>query len=377
MDWKVPFSELKIEEDEIREVENVLKSGWLSFGQKTSEFERCLSETLKIKYAIAVSNGTSALHLGLKAVDINPGDEVLVPSLTFVASANSVLTVGAKPVFCDITGHNDLTISCEEIEKKISHRTKAIMAVHYAGYPCNMERIMEIAKVKKLKVIEDSAHAPAVPYNDKYLGCIGDVGCFSFFANKNMSTGEGGMIAVSNKKYADYIRLMRSHGMTTTTLDRFKGHSYTYDVVTYGFNYRITEIQSAIGTMQLKKIKSINNIRKKLAAEYVNRLKGLDIIIPFKDFNGSSAYHIFPILVKNKEVRNDLIKRIKDAGIQCSIHYPPIHLFSYYRDKFNSKEGDLPLTEDVADRLITLPLFNTMTIDQIDYVVSSIKKILN
>lgn len=378
MKWKVMLSDIDLGEEEINAVVEVLKSKWLSMGLVTQKFEQEFAKYLGVKYAFAVSSGTAALHIACRVLGIREGDEVIVPSLTFVATANAVLYCGAKPVFADITSLDNFNISPDDIQEKITNKTKAIIVVHYGGYPCDMRAIMEIAEDYKLKVIEDSAHAIGAEYEGKKCGTFGDVGCFSFFANKNLVTGEGGMIVTNDDKLAEKIRIIRSHGMTALTWDRFKGHSYTYDVVDLGYNYRLTEIASALGLIQLKKLDKNNEKRKKIVEEYIKKLKKFsEIYIPFKNFKGKSSYHILPILLTENIDRFEFMKRLREKGIQTSVHYPPIHLFTYYRRLFGFREGILPKTEYVGKHEVTLPLHPLMKGEDIEYVVGCIGEIIN
>jgi dTDP-4-amino-4,6-dideoxygalactose transaminase len=347
-------------------------------GKTTEEFEERFSKMLGVRYAFAVSSGTAALHLAHLALGIGKADEVICPSLTFVAVSNSILYTGAKPVFADIYSKRELTISPPDIKRKVTSKTKAITVMHYGGYPCRMDEIMTIAKEKKLKVIEDCAHAPLGEYKEKKLGTIGDVGCFSFFPNKNMTTGEGGMVITNDKSLAQRIRLMRSHGMTAISWDKYKGHSYSYDVASIGFNYRIDEIRSALGISQLSRLKYNNEKRKKLTEMYQNNLKDInELIIPFKNFTGKSSYHLFAIILNSTRItRNKFIEKLMKGGIQASIHYPPVHLFSYYRKKFGYNRGDLPLTEETSQGLVTLPLHPLLKRKDIEYIVSKVRIIL-
>ena len=377
MKWKVMLSDIDLGEEEINAVVEVLKSKWLSMGPVTQKFEQEFAKYLGVKYAFAVSSGTAALHIACRVLGIREGDEVIVPSLTFVATANAVLYCGAKPVFADITSLDNFNISPDDIQEKITNKTKAIIVVHYGGYPCDMRAIMEIAEDYKLKVIEDSAHAIGAEYEGQKCGTFGDIGCFSFFANKNLVTGEGGMIVTNDDKLAEKIKIIRSHGMTALTWDRFKGHSYTYDVVDLGYNYRLTEIASALGLIQLKKLDKNNEKRKKIVEEYVKKLKKFsEIHIPFKNFKGKSSYHIFPILLTENIDRFEFMKRLREKGIQTSIHYPPIHLFTYYRRVFGFKEGMLPKTEFVSKHEVTLPLHPLMTKDDVEYIINCITEVL-
>jgi len=378
MKWRVMLSDIDLDDEEINAVVNVLKSKWLSMGPITQKFEQEFAKYLGIKHAFAVSNGTAALHLALKALNIRQGDEVIVPSLTFVATANVILYCNAKPVFADIISFDNFNVSPEDIQEKITNKTKAIIVVHYAGYPCDMKAIIEIAEDYKLKVIEDSAHAIGAEYKGKKCGTIGDIGCFSFFANKNLITGEGGMIVTNDDKLAERIKILRSHGMTSLTWDRYSGHSYTYDVVDLGHNYRLNEIASAIGLIQLKKLEKNNKKRKELVMEYRKRLKGFELIsIPFKKFGEKSSYHIFPILLSEEIDRFEFMQKLREKGIQTSIHYPPIHLFTYYRKLFGFKEGILPKTEYVGKHEVTLPLHPLMTKNDIEFICKIIKNNLS
>ena len=377
MSWKIPLSDIDLDEEEIEEVVKVLKSKWLSMGPVTQEFEEKFSNYLGVKYAFGVSSGTAALHIAHKVIGIEQGDEVIVPSLTFVATANSVLYCGAKSVFADITSLDDFNISPDDILEKITNKTKAITIVHYGGYPCDMNAIMEIAEDHNLKVIEDAAHAPGAEYKGKKCGIIGDVGCFSFFANKNLVTGEGGMLVTNDDALAEKIRIMRSHGMTTLTWDRHKGHAHSYDVVDLGFNYRINEMASAIGLVQLKKLNKNNEERRRIVEEYRKRLEDISgFSVPFKEYKEKSSYHIFPVLLSVDVSRGEFIDKLKEKGIQTSIHYPPIHLFTYYRKILGFREGMLPLTEYVGEHEVTLPLYPTIREEDVEYIAKSISEAL-
>jgi dTDP-4-amino-4,6-dideoxygalactose transaminase len=374
MKWKYPLSDIDFEKEEEKEVLRVLRSRWLSTGPVTEMFERTFSEYLGGGHAIAVSNGTAALHLALAAVGIKEGDEVILPSLTFVATANSVLYVGAKPVFADIVSADDLNISPQEIEKKITRKTKAILVMHYGGYPCDMESILWIAKRYSLYLVEDAAHAPGSECRGRMCGLIGDLGCFSFFSNKNLATGEGGMVVTRNKGWAEKVRRMRSHGMEALSWDKYRGHLSSYDIRGLGYNYRTTEIQSALGLVQLKKLDRNSRKRKKLVESYRNELQEVkEISIPFPYFKGIPSYHLFPIVVAPSVDRNRVMERLKHFGIQSSIHYPPVHLFSLYRKQFGYKKGDLPKTEEVSQREMTLPLHPLLDPGDVKWIVKKLR----
>jgi dTDP-4-amino-4,6-dideoxygalactose transaminase len=383
--WKVPLSDIDIGEEEILAVADVLRSRWLSMGPVTAEFERRFAEHVGVKHAFAVTNCTAALHLASLAVGLGPGDHAICPSLTFVATANGIRYAGAVPVFADITSVDDLNISPEDIERKVDASTKAICVVHYAGYPCAMDSILSIARRHNIYVIEDAAHAlGAATYvkSDtdggqetvlRKCGAIGDIGCFSFFANKNMVTGEGGMLTTNRDDLAGQIRILRSHGMTTLTWDREQGHSFSYDVIGLGYNYRFDEIRSAIGLTQLKKLDSNNQKRATATSLYKEKLADIDeIYIPFREVQSRPAYHLFPIILSESIDRVAFMKFMQANGIQTSIHYPPIHTFSAYRNVSDSANR-LSVTEDIQKRIVTLPLYPNLGEHDIDYIARTIK----
>ncbi|MBM4286586.1 MAG: DegT/DnrJ/EryC1/StrS family aminotransferase [Deltaproteobacteria bacterium] len=377
--WKVPLADVKLEPEELVAVTAVLQSGWLSMGPKTEEFEGRFAEYLGVKHCFAVANGTAALHLAVEALGLEAGDEVLCPALTFVATANAILYTGARPVFVDINGPHDLNLSVDDAAGKITERTRAVMVVHYGGYPCNMDGVRALAARHDLKIIEDCAHAPGAVYHSaqgvRMAGAMGDVGCFSFFANKNMTTGEGGMVATNDQQLADQIRTRRSHGMTTLTWHRHRGHSFSYDVVARGYNYRLDEMRAALGLVQLARLPQRNSRRGRLVRAYQEKLRSLGgIELPFLGSPPGGAYHLFPIILKDGD-RAAFMQMLAQKGIQTSIHYPPVHTFSYYRRQWPPDfDHRLPRTEDAASRLVTLPLFPEMTAAQQELVVESVRE---
>jgi len=378
MEWRVPLADLDYGEDEQQAVLDVLKNRWLTMGSVTQEFESRFAKLVDRKHAIAVTNATVALHLACVSLGIGAGDEVIVPSLTFVATANAVLYTGAEVRFVDILGPEELNISPAEIEKLITPKTKAILVVHYGGFPCRMTEIRSIAARHKLAIIEDSAHAPGAALNDRALGAWGEVGCFSFFSNKNLSTGEGGMLVTDDDEIAARARILRSHGMTSLTWDLHQGHAYTYDVVDLGYNYRIDEIRSALGLVQLDKLRANNERRKEITEKYWQKLEGSGLELAFnayaKEPGVSPAFHILPVLLPQGVDRQEFIDKMRSSGVQTSIHYPPIHQFSYYSKRYPGVE--LPKTENVAAREVTLPLYPSMDAGLIDLVVEAIHKAL-
>jgi dTDP-4-amino-4,6-dideoxygalactose transaminase len=287
-----------------------------------------------------------------------------------------VLYVGARPVFADIVSTENLNISPEEIERKITKKTKAVIVMHYGGHPCEMKAILGIAKRRGLYVIEDAAHAPGAEYHGKKCGLIGDAGCFSFFSNKNLVTGEGGMVVTRNKALAERIQRMRSHGMETLSWDKYRGRLSSYDIGGLGYNYRTTEIQSALGLVQLRKLDRNNRKRKRLVEIYVNGLRKIEgISIPFLELKGHPSYHLFPILVAPHIDRNRVMERLKDFGIQTSVHYPSVHLFSFYRKRFGFKGGMLPKTEEVSRREVTLPLHPRMKAEDVKWIAKKVRTV--
>ncbi len=370
MDWRVPLADLTFGQEEETAVMGVLRSKWLTMGAITQEFEADYARMVGAKHAIAVSNATEALHLACLALGIGPGDEVVVPSLSFVATSNAVLYTGADVRFADIIGPDDLTIDPEDIARQIGSKTRAIIVMHYAGYPCQMKEIMEVAAKANLQVIEDAAHAPGASLNGKVLGTWGTIGCFSFFSNKNLSTGEGGMLVTDRDDVAEKVRLMRSHGMTSLTYDRHRGHASSYDVVELGYNYRIDEIRSALGLEQLKKLTANNLLRKALTERYWQALAGSGLGLPFRATRGSPSYHILPVLLPEGIDREKFMGALRTAGIQSSIHYPPIHRFSYYQSRYGTLS--LPKTEAVSKSELTLPLYPTMSTAQLDLVTGAV-----
>jgi len=374
MSYQIPLFDLNFDEEESKAVVEVLNSKWISSGPKCMELEDKFAKMLGVKHALAVSNCTAALHLAALSLGIGPGDEVIVPSLTFVATANSIRYTGARPVFCDIISKDNLCMDPNQIEVLITDKTKAITVMHYAGFACDMERIIKIAKQHHLKIIEDSCHGPMSEYKGKKLGTIGDVGCFSFFSNKNISTGEGGVFVTNDDNIYEKAKLMRSHGMTTMSYERSTGHSTLYDVVELGYNYRFNDILAGIGIVQLDKLLPDIHKRQQVREWYINGL-GDDkrLVIPFKDYSEMTASYIFPVVLANgtSDKRDRLRQYLAENGVQTSIHYPPSHRFLIYKEYLN---GELPVTEYVADNELTLPMYGSLTEDKIEYICQTVKK---
>jgi dTDP-4-amino-4,6-dideoxygalactose transaminase len=373
--WKARLSELEFDDRELAGVLDTLESAWITAGPRTEAFEKAFARLTGTTDAIAVSNGTAALFLALKALGIGPGDEVLCPSMTFVATAAAVLHCGAKPVLVDICSLENPTMDPADAAAKITSRTRAILPVHYAGIPADMDQLSALAKSNMLFLVEDAAHSPGAGFAGQPCGSFGEAGCFSFFGNKNITTGEGGMITTSDPELARRMRLLRSHGMTVTSWDRDKGRPSQYDVLEFGFNLRFDDIRAALGLAQLEKLETFNRQRAALVQRYNERFAeaALDLILPFASVHElkEPTYHIYPVLFASTDERDSMAELLKAEGIQTSIHYPPIHRFSAFRNTF-SEEVHLPVTEEFASRELTLPLYPSLSAAQVDMIVSSV-----
>jgi dTDP-4-amino-4,6-dideoxygalactose transaminase len=369
--WKVPLSDLLVDDEILAAAADATSSGWWSMGPRVEEFEGAFASFVGGRHAIAVSSGTAAIHLALLATGCGAGDEVVLPSLNFVAAANVVAHTGARPVFCDIRGAGDPDLDPEDVAAAVTASTKAIVVLHYGGYCCDIEALLDVARRHHLVVIEDAAHAPGATWNGRMCGSFGHAGCFSFFSNKNLPVGEGGMVVTDDDETARRLRLLRSHGMTTLTWARYQGHASSYDVVDRGFNYRLDELRAAIGLVQLGRLEASNAARGRIAARYRTELDGVDgVIVPFADRDpATSAHHLATLVLPRSELQAPLRRYLQDRGIQTSLHYPPIHRFSGYA---GMSPRSLPVTDDVSDRLVTLPLYAHMTDEQVGLVIDTV-----
>jgi dTDP-4-amino-4,6-dideoxygalactose transaminase len=370
--WVVPLSDVRVSGEIEDAALEVVRSGWWSMGQKVADFEREFASFCGAKYAYAVANGTAALHLALLAVGCGPGDEVVVPSLNFVAAANTIGHAGATPIFCDIAGVDDLTADPKDIEAAIGPETRAIVVMHYGGHPCRMDQILDVASRRGVSVIEDAAHAPGATWRGRKCGTIGRVGCFSFFSNKNLPIGEGGMVVTDDEAVAEKVRLLRSHGMTTMTWDRHRGHAHSYDVVAQGFNYRMDEMRAALGLVQLRHLEEQNAQRARIVASYREALDGVNgLAMPFPgNADVMPAHHLAVLILPERCSRDDFRTSLAEQRVQTSVHYPPIHTFSAY-DRIGSRRP-LPVTEALAPRLVTLPLYPHMTSTDVSVVTRAV-----
>jgi len=371
--WKIQLFKLNFDHRERDAVLATVDSGWLTMGERILGFEAAFGDYLGHGVrCTAVSNGTAALHMALLALNVGAEDEVIIPALTFVADANVVHMVGARPVLADCVSQSDWNMSAESIAQKITPRTKAVIVVHYAGFPCDMPDIVKLCRERGLKLVEDVAHAPGASIAGQACGTFGDVGCFSFFSNKNLSVGEGGMVVSCDENISQRLRYLRSHGMTTLTLDRHKGRAITYDVAEPGLNYRMDEIRAAIGLVQLDKLSAGNLRRKELTERYRRNLAGSPVQIPFDNLSADvvSAYHILPVLLPADCNRMAVIDALKVAGVQSSIHYPPFWSFSAYQGFLTPQ--DAPIAAGICSRELTMPLYPTMADADVDLVTDAL-----
>jgi dTDP-4-amino-4,6-dideoxygalactose transaminase len=372
--FKIPFFAPWITNDDKNAIRDALESTLLTDGPKLREFEFEFSKYTSAKYARGVSNATSALHLSLLALGIGKGDEVIVPDLTFVATANAVIHAGAVPVFADVE-INDMNISVDSIEENVTSRTKAILPVHLAGNACNMTKIMKVARSKNFNVIEDCAHAIGTKYEKKHVGTFGDVGCFSFYPTKNITTIEGGMVTTNSEKLAEYITTARNHGITKTLSERYShGRPWEYDISESGYNYRLDEIRSSLGLSQLKRIKKLNHLRKKAFEYYNSKLENINgIITPTVPKNTESAHHLYIIKIERGYgiSRDKLFQMFQKRGISTTVHYKPLHQFIAFK-KYN--KGILKNTVKLYNEIISLPFYPNITRKEQDLVVKCIRE---
>lgn len=372
MAYKIPLFNLNFDEKEAQAAYDTIKSGWISTGPKNAELEQMFIDMWNVKYAVSMSNCTDALHVCCMVCGFGPGDEVICPSLTFAASCNCIRYVGATPVFADIVGPDHINIDPKDIERKITPKTKGIIVVHMAGFPCQMDEIMAIAKKHNLKVIEDACHGPLSEYKGVKLGTIGDCAAYSFFSNKNISTGEGGMFITNNEEMAAKARLIRSHGMSTMSYQRASGHATEYDITCLGYNFRMDDIRAAIAIEQLKKLPKDLETRLAVRARYVERLAGMErVAVPFADNTEFVSNYIFPVVILNstREQRDALREFMHAEGIQTSVHYPAAHKFSTYREL----GAVLPQTEYVTENEVTLPMYAALTLEQVDFICDTLE----
>ena len=375
----LPFSQPDIGQAGIDEVVDTLRSGWITSGPKTKEFERRFAEYVGARHAIAVNSCTAALHIALAAAGIGPGDEVITSPLTFCSTANVIVHLGGTPVFADIG--EDHNIDPSEIERRITPRTKAIIPVHYSGQPCRMDKILACARNHNLPVIEDAAHAVGAKYRGRMIGTIGDVTAFSFYAIKNMTTGEGGMITTDDDELAERMRLLSLHGISKDAWKRYTSEgSWYYEVIYAGYKYNMTDIQAALGIHQLARLEQFLKVRSKYVAMYNEAFGEMpEIQTPIAHTDVRHAWHLYVIQLDLERLvinRAQFIEALRAENIGTSVHFIPVHLHPYYRQTFGHKRGDFPSAERIYDRIVSLPLYPKMTEEDVGDVTAAVNKVV-
>jgi len=376
----LPFHRPDIGEEEISQVLGVLRSGWLTTGPKVREFEQEFAAMVGAKHAVAVNSCTAALHLSLEAAGVSEGDEVILPTMTFAATAEVVAYFKARPVLVDCV-EDTLNLDIGRIEASITDKTKAIIPVHFAGHPCDMKRILSIARTRSLHVVEDAAHAFPARYEGKMVGSIGDSTCFSFYATKNITTGEGGMVTTDNAEWAARVRMMSLHGLSRDAWNRYSAQgSWYYEILSPGFKYNLTDIAAALGLAQLKKADRFRKIRERYAALYDEGLCGLpEIVLPRSSPHVQHAWHLYVIqldLSRLRLTRNEFITQLQKAGIGTSVHFIPLHLHPYYRKTWGYQPSDFPVADMVFQRTLSLPLYSGMSENDVYRVIESVRHIV-
>jgi len=376
----IPFHKPFMDETEINEVVDTIRSGWWTTGPKVIKFEKEFNSYIGSGFSIAVSSWTAAAHLALEAIGLNNGDEVIVPAITFTATAEIICYFGAKPVIVDVQ-RDTFNIDPEQIEKSITPKTKAIIPVHYGGQPCDMDEILAIASKYNLTVIEDAAHALPALYKGKKIGTIGEVTCFSFYATKTLATGEGGMICTNNSQIARRTSIMRLHGINSDAWKRYTSEgSWYYEVVAPGYKYNFTDIQASLGLAQLHKVDLMHKMRNEIYNKYNDGFRNNEFLYLYNvKPDRQSALHLYPVLInidRLKITRAEFINEIKSSDIGVSVHFIPLYRQPYYRNTFNLSDKNFPVSEFIYQRVISLPIWPGMTNSQIDKVIEVINRLL-
>lgn len=376
----IVFGSPLIAEDEIEEVVVTLRSGWLGTGPKVARFERAFVEYKGAQYALALNSCTAALHLSMLAIGIKSGDEVITTTMTFAATANAIIHAGGKPVLVDCE-RDSMNIDPQKIEPAITSKTKAIVPVHFAGRPANMDAIMEIASRHNLKVVEDAAHAVETEYHGKKAGTIGDLGCFSFYVTKNVVTGEGGMVTTNNESYANQIKILALHGMTKDAWARFSDEGYKhYQVTCAGFKYNMMDIQAAIGIHQLEKVERYAKRRLEIWHRYNEAFRNLPcwIPVPFEE-DTRHGLHLYTILLDIEHLkisRDQFMMLLHRAGIGTGVHYLALHTHPYYQKQFGYKMGDFPNAEFISERTVSLPFSPKLSNHDVERIIRTVREVL-
>jgi len=377
----LPYGRQAIAEEDIQAVVNVLRSDWLTTGPNIEEFENAVAARVDAQYAVAFSSGTAALHGAVFAANLGAGDEAITSPLTFAATANCLLYQGATPVFADVCA-DTLTIDPNEILKRLTPRTKALLPVDYAGHPADLDAIQEIARAKNLIVIEDAAHALGATYHGKKVGSIADMTMFSFHPVKHITTGEGGIITTNRAAYYERLKLFRSHGINSDARKRNETGNWFYEMIALGYNYRLTDIGAVLGLSQLKRLDANLARRREIAAHYTRAFSGMDgIVVPHVRDHVEPAWHLYPIQVKSAKLkapsgRAEIFKALRAENIGVNVHYIPVHLHPYYRERFGYRGGEYPIAERAYEGLISLPMFHAMTDQDVRDVVRAMEKVM-
>tara|TARA_B100001250_G_scaffold74171_1_gene60600 strand:+ start:4185 stop:5345 length:1161 start_codon:yes stop_codon:yes gene_type:complete len=373
----ISYGSQLITDDDIDHVVESLKSDWLTTGPYVDKFEKKFSKKIKTNFSVAIANGTAALHAAMYALNISDGDEVILPSLTFAATANSVIYMGGRPIFCDINPKN-LLIDVDKIEELITSKTKAIITVDYAGHPSPYDELIDICKKYSIKLVSDSCHALGATYNNKPVGSQADISTFSFHPVKPITTGEGGMVCTSNKEYFNRLKIFRNHGIKTEFREREEQGIWHYEIDEPGYNYRLTDFQSALGISQLKKIDQFTKHRNNLAKLYIKRFKNLsNISLLSIEKNITHAYHLFVIKINFQKLKIDkktFFSNVRKKGVGLNVHYIPVHLHPFYIKNHLSYKGLCPVSEKAYEEIITIPLHMKMDSDDVDYVVETLNQ---
>jgi len=373
----IPYGHQGIDEEDIEEVVKVLKSDWITTGPKIEEFENALCKYIGCKYAVAVNSGTSALDIAVQTLNLPRGSEIITTPFTFVATSNAVLYNNLKPIFVDIE-KDTRNINPEEIRKKITDKTKAIIYVDYAGHPCDIEEIKGVAEEHDLYLIEDASHAIGAEYKGKKIGNFADMTIFSFHPVKHITTGEGGVVVTNNKEFYEKLKMLRNHGIDKSALDRFGPKAgWAYDLKFLGRNYRITDFQAALGISQLKKLDEFIRRREEIVEMYNEAFEDMpEIETPIVKPDVKPAWHIYTVLL-NGINRDEFFRKMRGRNIGVNLHYIPIYRFSYYPEHFNFNPNDFPVTEEVFSKIVTLPLFPKMEDEEVRFVIGNTKYIIN
>ena len=373
----LPYGRQTLTETDVAAATEVLRSDWLTTGPKVAEFEEAIADYVGVRHAVSFSSGTAALHAAVLAAGLKPGDEAITTPLTFCATANAVLYGGGTPVFADVRDET-LTIDPEEVERRITPRTKALLPVDYAGHPADLDALLALADRHELLVIEDAAHALGAKYRSRMVGSISHMSVFSFHAVKHLTTGEGGMVTTNNGEFAQRLREVRNHGIDSDARARQADGQWHYEMTTLGFNYRLTDIACALGLAQLPRLPANLARRRAIAARYEKALATVSsLALPIVAADVTSAWHLYPVRVDASMDRAEVFDALRAEGLGVNVHYIPVHLHPYYRSRFGYRGGEFPIAETAYGRLISLPTFHGMTDEDVDDVILAVEKVMN